>query len=122
MDLHAGITSEVFTPDNFVAQGVPIGKKVTVASGAGVLAAGTVLGKVTVSSKYLKSLAAAGDGSEAPDMILAHEVDASEADVEAMVYFSGVFNADALTIGTGHTAASIFEGLRGKGIYLVNVA
>lgn len=73
------------------------------------------------SGKYKASVSAGIDGSETPDAILAESVDASGGDKEALVYVTGGFNSSALTIGTGHTAASITEGLRAKGIHLVGV-
>lgn len=58
---------------------------VTIISGAGVLAAGTVLGKITASGKYTSSPATGADGSESAIAVLSHEVDASAADVAAVV-------------------------------------
>lgn len=55
---------------------------ITIASGAGVLAAGTVLGKITASGKYLSSAIGAADGSEAAAAVLLYPVDATSADVE----------------------------------------
>lgn len=69
-------------------------------------------------NSYKESLAAATDGSQEPALVLAQDADASSADVEAVAYETGTFAVDALTIGTGHTAASIREALRGKGILL----
>ena len=82
------------------------------------LSAGAVLGTITASKKVLLSLAAASDGSEKPDLILAHDVDASAGDTDALAYFTGPFNSQALTLGAGHSLASVFEPLRAKGIYL----
>lgn len=73
------------------------------------------------SGKYIKSLSAATDGSQTPDAILAEDVDASSADKEGMAYFRGTFAEGALTLGTAHTAATIREGLRAKGIDIVAV-
>ena len=71
------------------------------------------------SGKFIKSVAAATDGSQTPYGILAHDTDAaSGADIEALIYTGGSFNSDNLTLGAGHTAASIKEGLRDKGIYI----
>lgn len=70
------------------------------------------------SGKYKLSLAAAVDGSETPDKVLAYDVDASGGDVEAIVYETANVVAGALTLGTGHTIASIREGLRLKGILI----
>jgi hypothetical protein len=115
----ASFSSETFTPDRLHAGELPLAhKKVTLLSGENVTR-GTVLGKVTASGKYVTSLSASADGSETPDVIAAQDCDASAADAECLVYTRGDFNANALTIGTGHTASSIEAGLRDKNIYLV---
>lgn len=98
-----------------------VGRKITIASGQGVLKRGTVLGKITASGKYVKSLSASSDGSQTPDLILAEDVDATSADAQALAYARGDFAAQALTLGTAHTVASITEGLRAKGITLINI-
>jgi hypothetical protein len=49
---------------------------------------------------------------------LAENIDASAEDKQAVVYFSGEFNENALTLGTGHTVESIRAGLRSKSIFL----
>lgn len=71
------------------------------------------------SGKYKLSATAATDGSNVPDLVLAHDVDATAEDKEAMAYYAGHFNANAVTLGTGHTVASTLEGLRLKGIHLI---
>lgn len=61
---------------------------VVIASGAGKLRAGTVLGKVTATNKYVASPAAqvAGkEGAESASAILGYEVDATSSDVTAVV-------------------------------------
>jgi hypothetical protein len=98
-----------------------VGRKITIASGQGVLKRGTVLGKITASGKYVKSLSASSDGSQTPDLILAEDVDATSADAIGLAYARGDFAAQALTLGTAHTVASITEGLRAKGITLINI-
>ena len=70
------------------------------------------------SGKYKLSLAAAVDGSQTPDMVLAYDADASAGDLEAIAYETANVVAGALTLGTGHTVASIREGLRLKGILI----
>lgn len=111
------------TQDNLVAGNAHllVGRKITIASGQGVLVRGTVLGKITASGKYVKSLSGASDGSQTPDLILAEDVDATSADAEGLAYARGDFAAQALTLGTAHTVASITEGLRAKGITLINI-
>jgi hypothetical protein len=93
----------------------------TIADGATDFVAGDAF-SITVSAvteKYLKSLAAATDGSQVPDAVLAEDCDASGGDAEALAYDRGDFAESALTLGTGHTVDSIREGLRVKGITLV---
>ncbi|MBB4145807.1 head decoration protein [Rhizobium rhizoryzae] len=61
---------------------------VVIASGAGKLNAGTVLGKITASGKYIPSPAAqvAGkEGAETAVAVLGYEVDATSADVQTVV-------------------------------------
>lgn len=72
------------------------------------------------SGQYVTSLAAATDGSQTPEVILVEDVTAPDeaADVDALGYTAGSFLGEALTLGTGHTLASIKDGLHDKGIYL----
>ena len=111
--------SETFTPDNLTAgnESLLFSRKVNIAAGE-VLPRGALLGKVSASGEYRLSLAAETDGSETPDAILVDDVDASAGATEAMIYLRGDFHAPALTLGTGHTLDSVFEGLRGKGIFV----
>lgn len=95
-----------------------VGRKVTIVSGQ-VLTRGAVLGKITTGGKYNLSLSAASNGSQVPDLVLAEACDASAGDKEAMAYSRGDFNTIGLTLGAGHTVASITDGLRAKGIVLV---
>ena len=96
-----------------------VSRKVTIKSGQNVVR-GAVLGK-DGDGKYLLSLSASNDGSQTPDLILAEDCNASAGDKTALAYARGDFAIQALTIGTGHTAASITEGLRAKGITLINI-
>jgi hypothetical protein len=94
-------------------------RQVTLISGQN-LVRGAVLGRITTGGKYNLSLSAAGDGSQTPDLILAQDTNASAGDRVTIAYERGDFNVAALTLGAGHTAASIREGLRAKGITLHN--
>ena len=106
-------------PDNLLTGDFPIvTDEVTIAAGAGQLQRGAVLGKITASGKYILSLAAAADGSQTPDAILAQAVDASAADRKATAYIAGSFQARGLVFGAGHTAASTKAGLRTKSIFV----
>jgi hypothetical protein len=61
---------------------------VTVLAGEGLLEAGTVLGKITASGKYVASPAAevvGKEGAETGTAILAYTVDATDGDVHAVI-------------------------------------
>lgn len=58
---------------------------VTIASGNGKLNAGTVLGKITATGKYKPYDNDATDGSQTAAAILVYDVDATSADVAAVV-------------------------------------
>lgn len=61
---------------------------VTIASGAGVLDPGLVLGQITASKKYVGSpnaLVVGKEGAETASAVLAYGVDATSADVEAVI-------------------------------------
>lgn len=121
MDYKAKFAVEgVSTVDNLIAGNAHllVARKVTIISGQNVVR-GTVLGKITASGKYNKSLSAAADGSQTPDLILAENCDATSADKTALAYARGDFADIALTLGTAHTVASITEGLRAKGITII---
>jgi len=119
--MSASFTSDAYTPDKLLGgnEQLLVGQKVTIITGQN-LVRGAVLGKITASGKYNLSLSGATDGSQTPDLILAEDADATGADIEALAYARGDFNQNALTIGTAHTIASIKEGLRVKGITLVD--
>ena len=53
-----------------------------------------------------------------PRATLAEACDASAADKEATAYFTGDFAEGALTVGTGHTVASIKSGLSKVCVFL----
>lgn len=113
-------TEGTYAPDNLLAGNAHllVGRKVTVLQGQ-VLPRGAVLGLITASGKYVLSASAAADGSQTPDLILAEAVDATSADTTVLAYERGDFNSNALTLGSGHTVASVREGLRAKGITLL---
>lgn len=119
--MKASFTSTVFVQDGLVAGNTDslLSLGITLAAGQN-LSRGAVLGKITASGKYTLSLAAAADGSEVPDMVLALDADATASDVPAVAYFAGQFLESKLTLGAGHTLDSIREGLRQKKINLIH--
>jgi hypothetical protein len=58
---------------------------VTIASGAGKLKPGQVLGKLTASGKFMPNAATGADGSQTAVAILLFPVDATSADAQAVV-------------------------------------
>jgi hypothetical protein len=92
-------------------------RQITLISGQN-LVRGAVLGRITTGGKYTLSLSAAADGSQTPDLILAEDTNAAAGDKVTIAYERGDFVESALTIGAAHTADSIREGLRAKGIVL----
>lgn len=72
-------------------------EEITIVSGAGVVKAGTVVGKITASGKYTPYDDGAEDGSETAAAVTLYEVDATSADVvvSALVRLAAV-KSDAL--------------------------
>jgi hypothetical protein len=115
------VSTSTITRDNLFSGAFPVvTKKVTILSGQNVVR-GTVMGKIDLSGKYVKSLAASIDGSEIPIAILVRDVDASLADKSGEVYLSGQFNKEKITLGTGHTVDSVWPVLRDLSIFLEEV-
>ncbi len=119
----ASHSSSTYTPDGLVAGNAHLltSRKITLITGQNLIR-GAVLGKITASGKYNLSLSAAADGSQTPDLVLAEDTDASAGDKVTIAYSRGDFIEQKLTIGTAHTADTIREGLRDKGIILVKEA
>lgn len=100
---------------------VALTKNVTIASGAGVLVRGTVLGAITTSGKFVKVNSTNSDGSQNADCILCTDsVDATSEDVMATVYVTGRFNIEALIFGGTDTYVAHEKALRNGGIYLTS--
>lgn len=91
-------------PDLFAGDFPLVTEPATVLSGEGVLSAGSIMGKVTATGK-LRHIAANGDGSENVFAILSEDVDATAADVETIVFLTGEFNENALSVGDSTVAA-----------------
>lgn len=111
-----------FVYDNLIGgDNPPIRTKIiTIVSGSGQLARGTVLGKITTGGKFQPVNSTATDGSQSPNCVLARPVDATSTDVPAEVYISGVFNRQALTFGGTDTAATHEEAMRDLNMYVTS--
>lgn len=104
--------ADVYTPDNLVADiDLAVSTEIVVIKQGEVITRGALLGKITAENKYILSLNAAADGSQVGKRILAEDVDATAGDVSAIVYKSGAFNVNSMTLGTGQTFANIKDAL-----------
>ena len=109
-----------FVPDNLFGGDFPVvTSPETILSGAGSLARGAVLGRVTASGKLvLVNSAGTDDGRRTPYGILLEAVDATSADKPAAVALSGEFNSSKLVFGGTDTAATHKAALRDLNIYI----
>jgi hypothetical protein len=82
---------------------------VTLATGAGKLAPGTVLGKITTGGKYTVLAPAATNGSQNAAGILWGNVDATDADAPGVVLLRGpaILNRHEISFPEGATEAQI---------------
>jgi len=82
---------------------------VTIASGAGKLAPGTVLGKITTGGKYTVLTPGATNGSQNAAGILWDAVDATDADAPGVVILRGpaIVNRHEISFPEGATEAQI---------------
>lgn len=98
-----------------------VNEEIIVASGAGALLPGTVLGKITASGKYVLHDVALANGAQNAAAILFHEVDATDADVTTVATVNGpaTINGNMLTFKTGIADAdrtAAIAALRAKGL------
>lgn len=96
----------------------PLTAAVTIASGAGKLLRGTVLGVITAGGKCVAVDSSKDDGSQSPKYILANDVDAAGADAVTVAYKTGVYRKDSLIFGGTDTAATHEEALRLLSIHM----
>ena len=82
---------------------------ITLTSGAGLLASGTVLGKITTGGKYTVLTPGASNGSQTATGILWAGVDASNADAPGVVILRGpaIVNRYEILFPAGATEAQI---------------
>ena len=94
-------------------------EEVVIASGAGIVPSGTVLGKVTASGKYKPMTIAASDGSQNVAAILMWGVDATSVDAtgvaivrDAIVVRQGLrYGADIDTVGERDAVVAALQAL-----------
>jgi hypothetical protein len=86
------ITYDVYRSGCYLGESNPlnqINEEIIVASGAGVLRPGTVLGKITASGKYVLHDNALSNGAEVAAAILFHKTDATSADAKSVATVNG---------------------------------
>ena len=99
-----------------IAKGSPVRKKVTIAAGND-LVAGTILGRITASRKFKRSLIGdADDGSRTAIAVLLEDAPAAAADVEAVIGLGG--GAYAKDNMTGLTQAAE-DALEARALYFL---
>ena len=114
----SGVTTQgVFTPENLIAGEFPRIMRIATISGGQALPQGAVLGQITTTGAYVLSTTTATDGSEVPVAILAQPIDAT-LDIEGHLFLTGEFNAHALSLGSGHTLASVTESFRTRSLFI----
>ncbi|ETT31311.1 hypothetical protein C161_27060 [Paenibacillus sp. FSL R5-192] len=70
---------------------------VLLAQGSGVIKKGTVLGRVTVTNKFVPYLSSASDGSQVAVCILDNDQDTTLTDMGASAWIAGIFTESKLT-------------------------
>lgn len=101
-------TKNVYTPVELLASNAKLVQQgCTLAGNQGLLAVGTVLGKVTATGKYIAYVSSAGDGSQTPVGVLRTEVDTgltsagTAADILGNIVKGGVLDATVMVGWTG---------------------
>ncbi|MFP4976378.1 head decoration protein [Paenibacillus sp. CN-4] len=90
---------------------------VTLAPDQGVLLKGSVLGTLATGGQAKLVNKTATDGSQVARYVLAETVDTAGEAVEVVVFKSGVFNGDVLTVAKGDTVQAHAEELRQGNIH-----
>lgn len=112
-----GMKSSLFVPDQLVVSTLQLVTDSGTITG-GTFLRGTVLGKITASSKYTKSVKTATDGSQNPVAILVDNVDASTTDQNGGLYLMGEFNQNRIVYDSTWTVADLKSALRPLAIFL----
>ena len=104
-----------YDPNGIVAGDFPVETAGATIGTAADLTAGAVLGRITASGKYIRSVAAASDGSQTPAAILLTDAAAASADAAAVILLAGAVDQAKLNFGAGHTAATVETAFRAAG-------
>lgn len=115
--------STSYDPNGIIVGPFPVQTSGATIGEAADLEAGAVLGRITGSGKYIRSVAAADDGSQTPVAILLTAAAAAAADAEAIILLTGEVDGAKLNFGAGHTAATVEAAFRaaGRSLFIRNV-
>ncbi|HDW8058983.1 TPA: head decoration protein [Yersinia enterocolitica] len=114
-----GMRSSLFVPDQLVAGPLQLVTDTgVIAQVAFIHMRGTVMGKITASGEYVKSVKTATDGSEVPVAILVDNVDTTTATQRGGVYLMGQFNQNSVIHDASWTQAELKTALRSYSIFL----
>jgi hypothetical protein len=95
-----------------------ISRRVTVLANVAACVEGEVMGRVTASGKWIKSVRTAVDGSEVPRGIMVSASATSASDRLATVWVFGRFNAARITADASFSATQIREALFDQKLFL----
>ena len=110
--------TNLYVPENAIVGTMPVySEPETFASGA-LVAARTVVGRVTATKKLVKAVKTATDGSQNPIGIAVQAVDASTADAVGPVYKAGVFDPTKLVIDPSFTAEDVRLAFEGRPLFI----
>lgn len=112
-----GMKSSLFLPDQLIAGTLQLVTDSGTITG-GSYKRGTVLGMITASGKYTRSVKTATDGSETPVAILVDNVNASTADQNGGLYLMGEFNQNYIIFDESWTIPALKTALRPLAIFL----
>jgi hypothetical protein len=113
-----------YSPLDLIGGDFPLKSESIILEAGQVLQRGAVLGRKTDTGKFVLSAKLAEDnspitdGSEEPLRILAEDMDTTAEDKPTIAYRTGSFRAQGLTIGKGHTLASIKAELETRSIFI----
>lgn len=114
-----GMRSSLYVPDQLIAGTLQlVTDTAVIAQAAAIHLRGTVMGKITASGEYIKSVKNADDGSEVPVAILVDNVDTTTTAQRGGVYLMGQFNQNVIIHDASWTLAELKAALRSYSIFL----
>ncbi|MGE4773913.1 head decoration protein [Yersinia enterocolitica] len=114
-----GMRSSLYMPDQLIAGTLQlVTDTAVIAQAAEIHLRGTVMGKITASGEYIKSVKDADDGSEVPIAILVDNVDTTTTAQRGGIYLMGQFNQNVIIHDALWTLAELKTALRSYSIFL----